>query len=77
MTEEIKIGKKDVAACNYCKACEYYKQPKRLEQENKRMKSALEEISLILDELKQQYDYMENYPEIEEIQNKINEVLNA
>lgn len=40
-------------------------------------RSALEEINLILDELKQQYDYMANYSEIEEIQNKINEVLHA
>lgn len=37
--------------------------------------SALEEINLILDELKQQYDYMADYSEIKEIQEKINEVL--
>lgn len=48
---------------------------KRLEQENKQMKSVLEEINLILDELKQQYDYMTDYSEIKEIQDKINEVL--
>lgn len=40
-------------------------------------RSALEEINLILDELKQQYDYMTDYSEIKEIQNKINEVLNS
>lgn len=45
------------------------------EQENKQMKSALEEINLILDELKQQYDYMTDYSEIKEIQDKINEAL--
>lgn len=39
-------------------------------------RSALEEISLIIDELKQQYDYMSDYSEIKEIENKINEVLN-
>lgn len=38
-------------------------------------RSALEEINLILDELKQQYDYMTDYSEIKEIQDKINEVL--
>ena len=38
-------------------------------------RSALEEINLILDELKQQYDYMEDYSKIKEIQDKINEVL--
>lgn len=38
MTEEIIIGKKDVASCNYWKACDYYKQLKRLEQENKELK---------------------------------------
>jgi hypothetical protein len=88
----------------------YYKQLKRLEQENKELKemlskepkamqafqiaysglkkenevlwrmvkdykTALEEINLILDELKQQYDYMADYSEIKEIQDKINEVL--
>lgn len=40
-------------------------------------RSALEKINLILDELKQQYDYMTDYSEIKEIQNKINEVLNV
>lgn len=35
----------------------------------------LEEINLILDELKQQYDYMADYSEIKEIQEKIIEVL--
>ncbi len=48
---------------------------KRLEQENEQMKSTLEEINLILDELKQQYDYMTDYSEIKEIQDKITEVL--
>ena len=38
-------------------------------------RSALEEINLILDELKQQYDYMTDYSEIKEIQNRIDEVL--
>lgn len=38
-------------------------------------RKCLEEINLILDELKQQYDYMTDYSEIKEIQNKINEVL--
>lgn len=42
-----------------------------------RYRSALEEINLILNELKQQYDYMTDYSEIKEIENKINEVLNA
>lgn len=42
---------------------------------NNKYKSALEEINLILDELKQQYDYMADYSEIKEIQDKINEVL--
>jgi 3-deoxy-D-manno-octulosonic-acid transferase len=41
MTEEIKVGKKDVVACNYWKACDYYKQLKRLEQENKELKEML------------------------------------
>ena len=35
MTEEIKINKKDSVACNYWKACDYYKQLIRLEQELK------------------------------------------
>lgn len=39
-------------------------------------RSVLAEIHLILDELKQQYDYMTDYSEIKEIQDKINEVLN-
>lgn len=38
-------------------------------------RSALKEINLIIDELKQQYDYMSDYSEIKEIENKINEVL--
>lgn len=38
-------------------------------------RSALEEINLILDELKQQYDYITDYSEIKEIQDRINEVL--
>ena len=91
-----------VPDCEKIKVC-YYKQLKRLEQENKdlkkqieaqkglitvggkqqyemtmaydKCKTALEEINLILDELKQQYDYMTDYSEIKEIQNKINEVL--
>lgn len=45
------------------------------EVERDKYRSAFEEINLILDELKQQYDYMTDYSEIEEIQNKINEVL--
>jgi ppGpp synthetase/RelA/SpoT-type nucleotidyltranferase len=44
-------------------------------KEYKNYRSALEEIHLILDELKQQYDYMTDYSEIKEIQDKINEVL--
>lgn len=42
----------------------------------KKYKQALEEINLIIDELKQQYDYMADYSEIKEIEDKINEVLN-
>lgn len=46
------------------------------EYESKRKyKFTLIEINLILDELKQQYDYMSDYAEIKEIQDKINEVL--
>lgn len=37
--------------------------------------NVLQEINLIIDELKQQYDYMADYSEIKEIQEKINEVL--
>lgn len=44
-------------------------------KEYKKYRSALEEINLILDELKQQYDYMADYSEIKEIQDKIKEVL--
>lgn len=58
-----------------CGLCVIDEQNKRLKQENKQMKSALEEINLILDELKQQYDYMTDYVEIKEIQDKINEAL--
>lgn len=38
MTEEIKINKKDTAACNWCKACDYYKDLQRLKQENEKLK---------------------------------------
>lgn len=37
--------------------------------------NVLQEINLIIDELKQQYDYMEDYSEIKEIEKKIKEVL--
>lgn len=47
------------------------------ELKESKYRSALEEINLILDELKQQYDYMTDYAEIKEIQDKINEVLNG
>lgn len=101
-------------SCEHNPYC-YYKQLKRLEQENKELRteiksfmngdycadgckkmnnafrdahtsivnknnkyhSALEEINLILNELEQQYDYMTDYSEIKEIQDKINEALNA
>jgi hypothetical protein len=46
MTEEIMIGKKDVVSCNYWKACDYYKQLKRLEQENKELKKENENYKL-------------------------------
>ena len=42
MTKEIKIHKKDSAACNFWKACDYYKQLKRLEQENKELKEEIQ-----------------------------------
>jgi len=45
------------------------------EKEVNNLRYALEEINLILDELKQQYDYMTDYSEIKEIQDKINECL--
>lgn len=45
------------------------------EEQRRKYRSALEEINLILDELKQQYDYMTDYSEIKEIQDKINEIL--
>ena len=44
MTKETKIGKKDVAACNHWEACDYYKQLKRLEQENKDLQERLAEV---------------------------------
>lgn len=50
-------------------------QIENLKQENKELHSVLEEIHLILDELKQQYDYMADYSEIKERQDKINGVL--
>ena len=60
----------------YRETCEYFK---RICNENTlliKYRSVLEEINLIIDELKQQYDYMEDYSEIKEIEKKINEVLN-
>lgn len=53
MTEEIKLGKKAVVACNYWKACDYYKRLKRLEQENKELKKQHYEA---LKMLKHEYD---------------------
>lgn len=50
-------------------------QGKRASKRETELRKALEEINLILDELKQQYDYMSDYSEIREIQDKINEVL--
>lgn len=44
MTEEIKISKKDVVACNYWKACDYYKQLIRIEQENENLKKEVKQI---------------------------------
>ena len=42
--KEIIIGKKDVAACNYWKACDYYKQLKRLQQDHVNLGKAFEHL---------------------------------
>lgn len=66
-------------ACDTCSGKEDYRNMKRhcgnAIKTVHTYRSALEEISLIIDELKQQYDYMSDYSEIKEIQDKINEVL--
>lgn len=69
----------DLASANETVRKEFFRADKNKDmwrEKAENYRSALEEINLILDELKQQYDYMANYSEIEEIQNKINEVLN-
>lgn len=43
MSEEIKINRNDIVACNFWKACDYYKQLKRLKKENKKLKRIIEE----------------------------------
>ena len=39
MTEEIKIHKKDRVACNWYKACDYYKDSQRLKRENEALRN--------------------------------------
>lgn len=72
--EEIKISKKDSVACNYWKACDYYKQLKRLEKENEALRITREkllgDLNIAEESLK---DYRECYNRLEKENEELKE----
>ena len=59
--------------CEDDKNC-YYKQIRRLKEENEKLKQYLLSIAMIIEELEQQYDDIKDFTEIKEIKEILKEV---